>query len=119
MIHTEKEYNAILERIEILLQNPENIENQDAQGYIELNILSDLVADFEERTYPVKKPSLIEVIKLRMAEMELNQKRLSELLGVSTSRISEYLNGKSEPPLNVAREISKKLRIDASIVLGV
>lgn len=119
MIHTEKEYNAILERIEILLQNPENIENQDAQGFIELNILSDLVADYEERTYPVKKPSLIEVIKLRMAEMELNQKRLSELLGVSTSRVSEYLNGKSEPPLNVAREISKKLRIDASIVLGV
>lgn len=119
MIQTEKEYNAIIERIEILLENPENIENQDAHGFIELNILSDLVADYEERTYPVKKPSLIEVIKLRMAEMELNQKRLSELLGVSTSRVSEYLNGKSEPPLNVAREISKKLRIDASIVLGV
>lgn len=54
-----------------------------------------------------------------MAEMELNQKRLSELLGVSTSRVSEYLNGKSKPPLNVAREVSKKLSIDASIVLGV
>lgn len=42
-----------------------------------------------------------------------------ELLGVSTSRISEYLNGKSEPTLKVAREISRKLKIDASIVLGV
>jgi len=81
--------------------------------------LADLIADYEERTYPVKKPSLIDVIKLRMAEMELNQKRLSELLGVSTSKVSEYLNGKSEPLLNVAKEISKKLGIDASIVLGV
>lgn len=54
-----------------------------------------------------------------LAEMGLNQKRLSELLGVSTSRVSEYLNGKSEPPLKVAREISRKLHIDASIVLGV
>lgn len=119
MIQIEKEYNAIVERIEILLQDKDNIENTNAKGYIELNILSDLVADYEERTYPVVKPSLVEVVKMRMAEMGLNQKRLSELLGVSTSRVSEYLNGKSEPPLNVAREISRKLSIDASIVLGV
>ena len=119
MIKTEKEYNALLERIEILLQDAENIENADTKGYIELNILSDLVADYEESTYPVTKPSLVEVIKMRMAEMGLNQKRLSELLGVSTSRVSEYLNGKSEPPLHVAREISRKLKIEASLVLGV
>lgn len=119
MIQTEKEYNAIVERIEILLQDTDNIENTDAKGYIELNLLSDLVADYEERTYPVAKPSLVEVMKMRMVEMGLNQKRLSELLGVSTSRVSEYLNGKSELPLNVAREISRKLSIDASIVLGV
>lgn len=119
MIQTEKEYNAIVERMEELVQNPDNIENQDAKGYIELNLLSDLVADYEERNYPVKKPSLVEVIKLRMVEQGLNQKRLSEVLDVSTSRISEYLNGKSEPTLKVAREISRKLGIDASIVLGI
>ncbi len=119
MIQTEKEYKAIVARVEELLQNPDNIENQDAKGYVELNLLSDLVADYEERHYPVKKTSLVEVLKLRMAEMGLNQKRLSELLGVSTSRVSEYLNGKSEPTLKVARDISLKLGIDASIVLGV
>lgn len=119
MIQTEKEYKAIVERIETLLENPDNIENKEAKNYIELNILSDLVAGYEERTYPVKRPSLAEVIKLRMAEMNLNQKRLSELLGVSTSRISEYLNGKSEPTLKIARKISVKLEIEASIVLGV
>jgi HTH-type transcriptional regulator/antitoxin HigA len=119
MIKTEKDYNAIVERVEELLQNPDNIENKDAKGYVELNVLSDLVAEYEERNYTVKKSSLVEVLKLRMAEMGLNQKRLSELLGVSTSRVSEYLNGKSEPTLKVAREISLKLGIDASIVLGI
>jgi HTH-type transcriptional regulator/antitoxin HigA len=119
MINSEKEYNAIVDRIEILLQNPDNIENTDAKGYIELNILSNLVADYEERNYPIKKPTLAEVIKLRMAEKGLNQKRLSELLGISTSRISEYLTGKSEPTLKVARDISVKLNIDPKIVLGV
>ncbi len=119
MIQTEKEYNALIERVEELLQNPDIIENRDAKGYIELNILSDLVAEYEEHYHPVKKITLTDVLKLRMAEMGLNQKRLSELLGVSTSRVSEYLNGKSEPTLKVARDISKKLGIDASIVLGV
>ncbi|WP_026777581.1 type II toxin-antitoxin system HigA family antitoxin [Polaribacter sp. Hel_I_88] len=119
MIKTEKEYNTIVERVETLLQDPNNIENQDAKGYIELNILSDLVSDFEEQYYPIQKPSLVDVIKLRMAEMNLNQKKLSELLEVSTSRVSEYLNGKSEPTLKVAKQISIKLGIDASIVLGV
>lgn len=119
MIQTEKEYDALVERIEELLQNPENIENTDTKGYVELNVLSELVAEYEERTYPVKKPSLVEVIKLRMYERGMNQKQLSELLSISTSRISEYLTGKSEPPLKVARDISLKLNIEASIVLGV
>jgi len=119
MIKTPKEYSTIVERIELLLQDSDNIENTEAKGYIELNLLSDLVADYEERTYPVKKPILIDVIKIRMAEMGLNQKNLAKLLGVSTSRISEYLTGKSEPPLKVARDISIKLNIDPGIVLGV
>ena len=54
MIQTEKEYNAIIERIETLLQDSNNIENENAIGYIELNLLSDVVADYyEERNYPI------------------------------------------------------------------
>ncbi len=41
MIKTEKDYNAIVERVEELLQNPDNIENKDAKGYVELNVLSE------------------------------------------------------------------------------
>ena len=103
----------------MLLQSPANIENKGTQGYIEQNILSDLVADFEENYYPIQKATLIETMKLRMYERGLNQKRLSELLGISTSRVSEYLTGKSEPPLKVATDIGQKLDIDPIIVLGI
>ena len=48
MIKSEKEYIAIINRIEELLSVPENIENTEAKGYMELNLLSDLVADYEE-----------------------------------------------------------------------
>lgn len=119
VIETKKEYEAIFRRVEELLKVVTNKTATDSKEFIELDLLSDLVADYEEANFPVTAPNLIDVIKLRMYEMSLNQKSLSKLLGVSTSRVSEYLNGKSEPPLNVARKISKKLNIDASIVLGV
>jgi HTH-type transcriptional regulator/antitoxin HigA len=43
---------------------------------------------------------------------------LSEIIGVSPSRISEYLSGKSELTLKVARIICVKLDISPYILLG-
>ena len=54
MIHTEQQYKTTLERVEELLQVSDNIENQNAKGYLELNLLSDFVAAYEEENYPVK-----------------------------------------------------------------
>ena len=56
MIRTQHEYKAIIERMEVLLQDSENIENMESEGYIELNLLSDLVADYEESNYPLVNP---------------------------------------------------------------
>jgi HTH-type transcriptional regulator/antitoxin HigA len=118
-IKTKKEYYVLCARIEELLLVVGNDTPTDNKYFIELDLLSDLVADYEEEHIPVAPPTLIEVIKLRMYEMELNQIKLSELLGVSKSRLSEYLTGKSEPTLKVARIICQKLNIDARTVLGV
>lgn len=116
---TKKQYEVACGRIEELLKTVGNETSQNDKNFIELDFLSDLVADYEEKYFPVEKPSLKEILKLRMFEMDINQVKLSELLNVSPSRISEYLTGKSEPTLKVAREISKKLNIDASVILGV
>ncbi|WP_321437265.1 helix-turn-helix domain-containing protein [uncultured Bacteroides sp.] len=118
-ITTEIAYKATMERIEELLPLVDDNTPLDDKNLIELELLSNLVADYDDEHYPIKKPSLMEVIKLRMYELGLNQNKLSELLNISPSRISEYLSGKSEPTLKVARDISKKLNIDPHIVLGV
>ena len=86
---------------------------------IELELLSNLVADYSEEHFALGEPTLVDVLKLRMYEMGLNQKSLAKLVGVSPSRLSDYISGKCEPTLKVAREISRKLNIDANIVLGV
>lgn len=118
-IKTKTQYDATCKKIEELLKIVDNQTPQDNKDFIELDLLSELAADYEEGHFPVEKPALNDVIRLRMFEMGLTQAKLSDLLSVSPSRISEYLNGKSEPTLKVAREISRKLNIDASIVLGV
>ncbi len=118
-ILNETVYRATMERIEELLPLVDDNTPMDNRHLIELDLLSGLVEEYEDVYYPIKSPSLVDIIKLRMYEMSINQVKLSELLGVSPSRISEFLTGRSEPTLKVAREISRKLNIDANIVLGV
>lgn len=119
-IKTEKEYQAAMARIEELLPLTwEDGTPEDTPENIELSLLSDLVAEYEDIHYPIKKPSLIDIIKLRMYEMGLTQAAVAQLLGISAPRMSEIMHGKIEPSLSLARTISQKLNIDADIVLGV
>ena len=118
-IQNDTAYKAAMARIEELLPLVNDDTPLNDKNLIELDLLSELVSDYEDEHYRIKTPALVDVIKLRMYEMGLNQVKLSELLGVSTSRVSDYLTGRSEPTLKVARDISKKLNIDANIVLGV
>lgn len=85
---------------------------------IELKLLSELVADYSEKNYSIGSPTLAGVIGLRLAEMGMSRKELAEKIGVSQSRISEYMTGKSEPTLRIARELCRVLNIDPAIALG-
>ena len=118
-IQNETAYKATMERIEELLPLVDDNTPLSDKNLIELDLLSGLVEEYEDEHYPIKGPSLADIMKLRMYEMGLTQTKLSELLNVSPSRVSEYFLGKCEPTLKVAREISRKLNIDANIVLGV
>jgi len=112
------QYEAIIVRIEELLKVVDNDTPMTDRFLIELDLISEMLADYEEKHHPIEPPTLIEVVHERMAEMNLSQKALAELLGVSPPRISEYLNGKSEPTLKVARIMHRKLDIDPEILLG-
>ncbi len=118
-IENEAQYEWAVERVEKLLPLINEDTPETDPNYIELVLLSNLVADYSEEHYAVGEPSLIDVLKLRMYELGLSQAALAKKLGVSPSRICDYLSGKSEPTLKVGRRISKELNIDPAIVLGV
>ena len=118
-IKNEVEYNVVMQRIDELIKLTDDDTPKTDKNLIELDMLCELVEEYEDIHYPIGSPTLVDVLKLRMYEMKLTQKKLSEMLNVSQSRVSEYLTGRSEPTLKIARDISIKLQIDSSIVLGV
>lgn len=118
-IENKAQYDWAVKRVEALMPLVNDNTPLDDPNSIELDLLSGLVEEYEDEHYPIKSPSLTDLLKLRMYEMGLNQTTLAKLIGVSKSRVSDYLTGRSEPTLKVAREISRKLNIDADIVLGV
>jgi len=117
-IRNEEQYEKIFERIEELLKIVDSNTPITDRYMVELDLLSEMVADYEELHYPIEPPTLTEMIRLRMAEMNLTQKGLADMLGVSPPRISEYMTGKSEPTLKVAKLMYQKLDIDPEILLG-
>ena len=117
-IKDERQYDVMIDRIEELLPLVSNETPSDDRNLVELDIISELVAEYEEKHYPIEMPTLAEIIKDEMAERGITQKELAELLGVSPSRISEYMTGKAEPTLKVARLLNQKLGIDADFILG-
>ncbi|MFV0555397.1 MAG: type II toxin-antitoxin system HigA family antitoxin [Mangrovibacterium sp.] len=119
-IKTAREYEKACERMEELLALIDDAsEPMSEKDEVELALISDLVADYEDAHHEVEKPTLVEVLKYYMYENNITQAKLSEILEVSTSRVSDYLTGKSEPTLQVGRMMNKRLHIDADIILGV
>ena len=116
-ITNDKEYYAIIKRIDELLETVTDENYDTITESIELEFLSGLVEEYENKHFPVSIPSLAEVLRLRMYEMNINQSQLALLLGVSPSRISEYLAGK-EPTLQVAKNIYEKLNVSANVIFG-
>ena len=118
-IQNEIQYQSAGARIEELLKIVNNDTPVEDKDSVELVLLSELVADYEDEHYPIEKPTLTDVLKLRMYEMGLSQSSLAAMLGMNQSKISEIMSGKSEPTLKQARTMVLKLDISPAIVLGV
>ena len=117
-IESKEQYDWAVERVEQLLPLVDDNTPRTNPNSMELELLSNLVADYSEEHFAIGKPNLGEVIKMRMAELGITQGKLAEILGISASRISDYITGKAEPTIKIARELVVKLDIAPSVVLG-
>ncbi len=116
-INNVREYNEAIKKIDDLLLKVGENHTYDNPEFVMLDRLSDLVADYEDNHYRIETPALIEVIKLRMYEKGLKQTDLAEKLKVPKTRVSEYLNGRRDITIDVARKLHRELNIDGDIIL--
>jgi HTH-type transcriptional regulator/antitoxin HigA len=114
---TQKEYNEKNSQMEVLLKKLTQTGELSEKDEMELDKISDEIASFEEANFPFEPESLKEMIELRMYQRKLKQKDLAAILGTTPSRISEILNGKRALTIDLAKNLHKKLNIDAELIL--
>ena len=93
-IENKAQYDWAVNRVEELLPLVDDNTPKDDKNLIELELLSNLVADYSEEHFAVGTASLADVMKLRMYEMHLTQRSLAAMLGISPSRVSAIVSGK-------------------------
>ena len=116
-MYTEEQYRYALARVEALLPRMED-ETMSAPEEQELAIMSDVVASYEEEHYPLETLTLGELISYALKEQGKSQAELARELGISPSRVSDFVNDKSEPSLSLAGRICQVLGLSAELVLG-
>jgi HTH-type transcriptional regulator/antitoxin HigA len=122
-INDRKEYDEVMKRIEKLLQKSTKnggFDKLPAKEVEDLKQLSLMAEKYEDSIplMPIKAPTtLTEMIRYKMFEMNLKQKQLAKVLGISETRISELLTGKRKINIELAKKLHSKLNIDAHFIL--
>lgn len=115
---TEIQYEYALARIEELLPLVDDSTPANERNAVELSIMSEVVIAYEKEHFPIEKPTIAQLIELALEEANMSQKQLANEIGVSPSRINDYLSGRAEPTLKVAKSLCKVLSINPAAMLG-
>lgn len=82
----------------------------------ELEILSLLIEQYEDKNFPIDLPDPIEAIKFRMEQLGLTQTDLANIVG-HKSRASEIMNRKRKLSLDMIRQLHKNLHIPTEVLV--
>ena len=110
-IHTEDDYQKALDRIEEIFDAKTGSIEGD-----EMEILGNLVDEYEKKHFPIEAPKPVEAIRFKMDQLGMEQKDLAKILG-SKSRASEILSGKRSLSLRQIKILYRKLGIPAEVLI--
>lgn len=115
---TKEQYEFALQRIEELLPLVDDNTPTNDRNSIELTLMSDTVIEYEKEHFPIGKPTVAQLIELSLEDKKMSQKQLAQEIGVSPSRISDYVSGRAEPTLKIARVLCQTLNITPAAMMG-
>ena len=116
---TKDQYEFALNRIEELLPLVTDKTPAYDKNAVELTLVSDVVEAYEKEYYPISKPTIVQLIGFYLEKLGMSKKELAMSIGVSQSRVSDYISGRAEPTLKIARALCKNLGMTPAEVIGV
>jgi HTH-type transcriptional regulator/antitoxin HigA len=112
-IRSEEDYQKALDMLEGVFDAPKGTAENDLA-----EILVTLIDKYEAENYPIDAPDPIEAIKIRMAEMDLQQKDLMEMIGTkSRGTISNILSKRRPLTLSIIRALGPKLGLSFDVLV--
>lgn len=110
-IRTEADYEAALEEIETLFGAVSGTPEGDR-----LDVLTTLVAAYEDQHHPIEAPDPVEAIKYYMESRGLTRHDLEPYIG-SRARVAEVLNRRRPLSLEMIRRLHVQLGIPADVLI--
>lgn len=101
-IKNELQYHAACNRINQLLKVVNNQTPVEDPNLLELDMLSDMVADYEEEHFPIVPPEELDTLRISFKNLFetcpfLNTTALAEWIGINPSLMRKYRAGLSKP----------------------
>lgn len=114
-IKNTQQYHAACDRINQLLRVVHNDTPCDDPNLLELDLLSDAVADYEEENFPIVPPEEMDTLRLSFQELFetcpfLNTSAFAEWVGINPSLMRKYRAGLSKPSGKNRELIQRGLR---------
>jgi len=113
-IRTQEENERLLAVVESLMRKGE--ENLTPEEDAQLELLTDLIHDFESKVYPIPKSEPHEMVAFLLEQRGLKPSDLWPVLR-SKSRVSEILNGKRSISKEQAKKLAEFFRVPVDLFL--
>jgi HTH-type transcriptional regulator/antitoxin HigA len=112
-LKTEADYDAALVEIARYFEREPKPGTAEADRF---DLLALVIADYEDKHWPIDPPDAVEAIRYRMEQAGYRQADLAKLIG-SRSRASEIMNRKRALTLEMAWRLNREWHIPAEALL--
>jgi HTH-type transcriptional regulator/antitoxin HigA len=110
-IRSEEDYNQVMQRIDALLDAPPG-----SDEFNELEVLSVLAEDYEEKHFPIDFPDPVEALKYIMEWKGITSNELEPYIGTKAA-VRQVLERKKKLTVEMIMRLKKGLKISADLFI--
>lgn len=116
---TKEQYEVANERMEEILKSLTDEVHEGDPIMQELDMVTDIVERYENEHVHIPLPTLGELILCSMQDWDITDVELAQKLGISQSKLADFINDKEEPSLRIACQLCQILHIKLASIFEI